>query len=132
MVFISKIDNRSYIELRSTTFSSCSWRVVEHFYHKRYGHGKIEGNIPRLDIEEATRMVGLDVKIDAIANLRGEITSLFLEDPILEHQEEMRLAKEHYATAPAKNMDVVIVNAYSKPNECAIAPFIGIPSLKGM
>ena len=94
------------------------------------GLGKIEGNIPRLDIEEATRMAGLDVKIDAIVNLRGEITSLFVGDPILEHQEGMKLAKEVYATTPAKNMDIVIVNSYSKPNECAIAPFIGIPSLK--
>ena len=94
------------------------------------GVGKIDGNIPRLDIEEATRMVGLDVKIDAIINLRGEITSLFVGDPILEHREGMKLAKEVYSTPPAENMDIVVVNAYSKPSECAIAPFIGIPSLK--
>ena len=94
------------------------------------GVGKIEGNIPRLDIEEAARMAGLDVKIDAILNLRGEITGLFVGDPILEHQEGMRSAKEIYATLPARQMDIVVVNTYSKPNECAIAPFIGIPSLK--
>jgi nickel-dependent lactate racemase len=99
-------------------------------YPECVGVGKIEGNIPRLDIEEATRMAGLDVKIDAIVNLRGEISDLFVGDPILEHREGMKLAKEVYATTPAKNMDVVVVNAYSKPNECAIAPFIGIPSLK--
>lgn len=94
------------------------------------GQGKIEGNIPRLDIEEATHMGGLNVKIDAILNLRGEITSLFAGDPILEHREGMNLAREVYATSPAKDMDIVVVNAYSKASECAIAPFIGIPSLK--
>ena len=94
------------------------------------GLGKIEGNIPRLDIEEATRMAGLDIKIDALINLRGEITGLFVGDPILEHREGVRLAEEIYATTPAKGMDVVVVNTYAKPNECAIAPFIGIPSLK--
>jgi lactate racemase len=94
------------------------------------GQGKIEENIPRLDIEEATRMAGLDVKIDAILNLRGEITALFVGDPILEHREGMNLAREVYATAPAKDMDIVVVNAYSKASECAIAPFVGIPSLK--
>jgi len=94
------------------------------------GLGKIEGNVPRLDIEEATKMAGLDVKIDAILNLRGEITGLFVGDPILEHQEGIKLAKEVYSTTPAKNMDVVVVNTFSKPNENAIAPFIGIPSLK--
>lgn len=75
-------------------------------------------------------MAGLDVKIDALVNLRGEITGLSVGDPILEHQEGVKLAKEVYATTPAKNMDIIIVNAYLKPNECAIAPFIGIPSLK--
>ena len=94
------------------------------------GVGKIEGNIPRLDIEEAIRMVGLDIKIDAIMNLRGEVIGLYVGDPILEHHEGMKLAKEAYATTPAKDMDVVVVNTYSKANECAIAPFIGIPSLK--
>jgi nickel-dependent lactate racemase len=94
------------------------------------GVGKIEGNVPRLDIEEATRMAGLDVKIDAILNLQAEITGLFVGDPILEHQEGIKLAKEVYVTIPAKDMDIVVVNAYSKPSECAIAPFIGIPSLK--
>jgi nickel-dependent lactate racemase len=94
------------------------------------GVGKIEGNVARLDIEEATEMAGLDVKIDAILNLRGEITSLFVGDPILEHREGVKLAKEVYATTPAKDMDVVVVNAYSKPNECAITPFLGIPSLR--
>jgi nickel-dependent lactate racemase len=94
------------------------------------GLGKIDGNIPRLDMEEATRMAELDVKIDAILNLRGEITSLFVGDPILEHQEGMKLAKEVYATSPVRDMDVAIVNAYSKANECVIAPSIGIPSLK--
>lgn len=94
------------------------------------GVGKIEGNIPRLDIEEATRMVGLDIKIDAIVNLRGEITGLFVGDPIQEHHEGMKLAREVYLTTPALGMDIVIVNTFSKANEAAIAPFIGIPSLR--
>ena len=94
------------------------------------GLGRIEGNVPRLDIEEATRMAGLDFKIDGIINLRGEITGLFVGDPILGHQEGVKSAKEVYATTPAQNMDIVIVNAYAKPTECAIAPYLGIPSLK--
>jgi nickel-dependent lactate racemase len=81
------------------------------------GLGRIEGNVPRLDIEEATKIAGLDVKIDVIVNLRGEITDLFVGDPIREHREGMELAKQVYATTPAKDMDIVVVNAYSKPNE---------------
>ncbi len=94
------------------------------------GLGKIEGNVPRLDIEEAAKMAGLDIKIDALINLRGEITALFVGDPVLEHQAGTRQAMEVYATTPAQGMDVAIVNSYAKPNECAVAPFLGIPSLK--
>ncbi|MEW6376352.1 MAG: lactate racemase domain-containing protein [Thermodesulfobacteriota bacterium] len=94
------------------------------------GVGRIEENIPRIDIEEATKMAGLDIKIDAIINLRGEVSGLFVGDPILEHRQGMELAKRAYATTPVKDMDVVVVNTYAKPNEAAIAPFIGIPSLK--
>jgi len=94
------------------------------------GLGRIEGNAVRRDIDEACRMAGLDFKIDAIVNLKGEITGLFAGDPILEHQAGVELAKEVYATVPAKDMDVVIVNAYGKSNECAIVPSIGLPALK--
>lgn len=94
------------------------------------GLGKIEGNVPRLDIDEAAKMAGLDVKVDAIINLRGEMTGLFVGDPILEHREGVKLAKDVYKTVPAKNMDIVVVNAYSKANECVIASSIGVPSLK--
>jgi lactate racemase len=94
------------------------------------GLGRIEGNVPRLDIEEATRMAGLDAKIDAVVNLRGEITGLFVGDPILEHREGMKLAREAYATTPARGMDIAVVNTYSKPSECTIARYIGLPSLK--
>jgi nickel-dependent lactate racemase len=94
------------------------------------GLGKIDGNVPRLDIEEACKMAGLDIKIDAIVNARAEISALFVGDPIQEHREGVRLAQEVYSTAPATNMDIVVVNTYAKSNESAIAPFIGIPSLK--
>jgi nickel-dependent lactate racemase len=92
--------------------------------------GKIEGNALRRDIDEACRMSGLDFKIDAVINLKGEITGLFAGDPILEHQAGVEVAKEVYATVPATDMDIVVVNAYSKSNECAIVPSIGLPALK--
>jgi nickel-dependent lactate racemase len=94
------------------------------------GLGRIEGNVPRLDIEEACIMAGLDIKIDAIINARAEISALFVGNPIQEHKEGTKLAREVYSTAPATGMDIVVVNTYAKSTESAIAPFIGIPSLK--
>ncbi len=94
------------------------------------GFGKIEGNIPRLDMEEATRMAGLDIKIDALVNLRGEIAGLFVGDPVLEHREGVKAAKDFYATELARDMDIVVANAYSKSNEALIALESGSSSLK--
>jgi nickel-dependent lactate racemase len=94
------------------------------------GLGKMEGNIPRLDIEEAAKMARLDLKIDAVTNLRGEIIGLFVGDPILEHREGSLFAGEVYATVPARGMEIVVVNAYSKASECAIASFTGAASLR--
>jgi nickel-dependent lactate racemase len=57
--------------------------------------GKLEGNEFKQDIDEAARLAGLDVKIDAILNLKREITALLIGEPFEEHQEGVRLAKEH-------------------------------------
>jgi lactate racemase len=94
------------------------------------GLGKIEGNIPRMDIEEATKMAGLDVKIDALVNFRGEVAGLFVGDPILEHREGVKLARDFYATERAMDMDIVVANAYSKSNEALIGVESGAASLK--
>ena len=52
--------------------------------------GSCEGNVLQDDIIEATRMSGLDVKVDAILNLKREITALFVGDPIEEHKEGVK------------------------------------------
>ncbi len=42
--------------------------------------GKYEGNVARADIDEAAQMAGLDVKVDAILNLKREVSALFVGD----------------------------------------------------
>ena len=46
------------------------------------GLGRFEGNVMVDAIQEAVRMSGLDIKIDALINARGEITDLFVGDPV--------------------------------------------------
>src|SRR4030042_2580231 len=46
MVFIGKIENRSYIGPRSVTFSFFGWCVVKHFSPKRYAFGKLALHFP--------------------------------------------------------------------------------------
>jgi len=92
---------------------------------EKVGIGKYENNSVRFNIEEATRMAGLQIKIDAIINTRRETTALFIGDPVAEYAAGAQLAKEHYATQRISDVDVVVGNAYSKVNEavnaCAIA-----------
>ncbi len=85
-----------------------------------WGTGKFEGNVFREDIEEATRMAGLDIKIDAVVNGRGETVGLFVGDPILEHSEGVKIAEIVYATKAPPEADVVVINSYCKANEASI------------
>jgi nickel-dependent lactate racemase len=85
-----------------------------------WGTGKFEGNVFREDIEEATRMAGLDIKVDVVVNGRGETAGLFVGDPILEHIEGVELAKTVYATKAPREADVVVINNHCKANEASI------------
>jgi len=93
------------------------------------GIGKYEGNILHEDMDEAARMAGLDVKIDALLNLKREITALFVGDPIEQHIEGVKLAREHYATDMVSDVDIVIANCYFKANEMPLALPVASPLL---
>ena len=93
------------------------------------GYGKYEDNILLRDIEEAATMAGFDVKVDAILNLKREITALLVGNPIEEHIEGVKLARKHYATDIVTDCDIVIANCYSKANEMLLAIEIAPPLL---
>jgi nickel-dependent lactate racemase len=94
------------------------------------GLGKYEGNVLRLDMEEATRLAGFDIKIDAIVNYRRDTVALFVGDPIKEHAVGVKMAMGHYWTDKAQDMDIVITNSHAKANEGHIATFLGARMLK--
>jgi len=94
------------------------------------GIGQCDNNPFKQDIDETAKMAGLDVKIDAILNLKREITSLFVGDPIAEHAAGVKVASKHFATELISDADIVIANCYSKANEMILAPLIAAPSLK--
>ncbi len=92
--------------------------------------GKYERNIVRADMDEAARMAGLDVKVDAILNLKREIAALYVGDVVEAHREGVQLAKRHYAADFVGDCDVVIANCYFKSNEVTLAPRVAYPFLK--
>jgi len=96
------------------------------------GLGRFDENVMRLNIDEAERMAGLDFKIDILVNERGESTHLFAGDFMQAHMLAVAVAKDHYATDPIpRAKDVMIANAFCKPNEMAIAVLVGALGLEG-
>ena len=97
------------------------------------GLGNFDANPMRFDIEEAARMAGLDFKIDVVVNERGETSGLFAGDFLAEHEQAVAEAKTLYALDPRPvESDIVIANAFVKPNESAIAVLVGALGLKGL
>jgi nickel-dependent lactate racemase len=97
------------------------------------GLGNFDANPMRFNIEEAARLAGLDFKIDVVVNERGETSGLFAGDFIEEHAQAVTEAKVLYALDPRPmNSDIVIANAFIKPNESAIAVLVGALGLEGL
>jgi len=95
------------------------------------GLGNFDENVMRFDIEEAARMAGLDFKIDVVVNELGVTSGLFAGDFIEQHKLAVAEAKDLYALDPRpQNRDIVISNAFAKPNESAIAVLVGMLGLE--
>jgi len=94
------------------------------------GPGNYDENVMRFDTEEAAKLAGLDMTIDALMNMRGEMTALFVGDPVQEHREAVKLAKQVYATEGISGADIAVTNAFLKSSEAAIAVMIAIRSIK--
>lgn len=98
--------------------------------HPTVGWGKVEQNVMRLDIEEAAKMVQLDIKVDVLINSRGETTALFAGDFTREHREAVKLGRDVYETKPLAEADIVVANTYAKANEARLAMPMALASLK--
>jgi nickel-dependent lactate racemase len=96
------------------------------------GLGNFDRNVMRLDIEEAARMAGLDFKIDVVVNESGAVSGVFAGDLVAAYEKAVAEAKVLYALDPKpKAKDIVISNAFIKPNEMAIAALVGMLGLDG-
>jgi nickel-dependent lactate racemase len=93
--------------------------VAYHHTHMRAGalaekakRGLVDDNPFRLDMEEASRLAGLQFRVDSILNNRREVVGLFAGDFVAEHRAGVKLAREVYATQMLKDMDVLVINCY--------------------
>lgn len=89
--------------------------------HPSVGVGKIIENVIRMDLEEMARMVGLDIIVNAVVNVKRDTVGLFVGDVVAAHREGVKLAQKIYATEAPGEVDVVVTNAYGKANEGLVA-----------
>ena len=95
-------------------------RAKETGIESNTGLGRNKDNAQLLDVEEACRMSGLDVKIDAIVNIKRDTTALFVGEPIAQYNEGVQLAQKHYFSPRIDRLDVVVANCNAKVNETVI------------
>ncbi len=84
-------------------------------YHHKNRKGQmfqIEGNVHRMDIEEAARLADLHFKVDAVLNNRREVIGLFAGDFVQEHRAGVTFARQMYCTEMVKDVDVLVLNSY--------------------
>lgn len=106
---------------------------VEAMAKETTGLGNFDNNVLRFDIEEAARLAKLDFKVDVVVNERGATTALFAGDFLEAHKEAVKLAKEVYATEPRpRDRDLIISNAFAKPNEMTIGIVLGAMALENI
>jgi nickel-dependent lactate racemase len=92
--------------------------------------GVTKDNPLRLNNAEATKLVGLDVKIDTLINTDAEIVSVFAGAPDIAFEAACKEAKTHYLTKVSPDKDVVVANTYSKVGEFQCGLEIAYASLK--
>lgn len=92
--------------------------------------GKIDENSLKIDMNDAARMAGLDMKVDCIYNLDRQVTHLFVGDVVAEHEAGVKVAREYWATDVVDGCDVVIANSFSKADEALLAVGVAAPLLK--
>jgi hypothetical protein len=110
----------------------CSVETIEHFHRleaevkQKYpgklisGMGVFDDNPLRRDIEEATALAGLDVKIDCMVNAWGETVAIFAGAPKPTWAAAVNEAKAHYLTPETKGEGIVIANTFAKANEAIL------------
>jgi nickel-dependent lactate racemase len=88
------------------------------------GWGKLKGNVPQLDAEEAAKLAGLNVKIDAILNGRCQTSGLSVGDVSKAFNAGVKRATKVYATQTPKDVDIVVANTFAKSNEAGLAMWL--------
>jgi nickel-dependent lactate racemase len=85
--------------------------------HPSTGYLKADGNVLRLDMEDAARITGLDFKIDTVLNLNRDPLEVYAGDFVQTHRRAIPGVLKWHRTESPKEMDIVVANSYMRQNE---------------
>lgn len=85
--------------------------------HPSTGIGKVDDNVVRLDMEEIAGMAGLDLTVNVVFNGKRDPAGLFVGEMVAAHREAVKFAREMYASVLVGNLDIIVLNNYSKSSE---------------
>jgi len=88
--------------------------------HPSTGYLMNEGNVMRLDAEEAARMAGLDFKVDSVLNLERDPLEVYAGDFVETQRGASEGVKRWHACEAPRDMDIVVANTYMRANEAQI------------
>ena len=98
--------------------------------HESTGYLKHEGNVMRLDCEEAARLAGLDFKLDSVLNLDRRPIELYTGDFVETQRQAAKSVDSWHRCESPKEMDIVVVNNYMRENEANIGMWSAYNSVK--
>ena len=84
----------------------------------------------RVNIEEAARIAGLDMKVDVVINNHRQPVAVFAGDFVQTHRRASDKAREIYATTVAPPADVVVLNSYPHENQPTRGLWVAAQSVK--
>jgi nickel-dependent lactate racemase len=93
------------------------------------GMGIFDNNLLRSDIDEAAKLVGVDVLINCIVNTWGESVAMYTGAMEPAYAAAVQEAKTHYLTPRVKGKDIIIANTFAKVNETRIGLGIAYPAV---
>ena len=101
----------------------------EHQDNPVAGMGIFDNNPMHYDVDEAAKLVGLDMVINCLVNTWGETVSVYAGAMEPAHAAAVQEAKTHYLTPRVKGKDIVIANTFAKVNETLLGVGIAYPAV---
>jgi nickel-dependent lactate racemase len=74
--------------------------------------GKIEGNPVREEMEEAAKMIGLDMIVNTIMNVKNKIVKVVAGDPNKAYQVGVKICNDIYGVRIPEKADIILASSY--------------------